>query len=465
MVMFASAALVAMLVLSASAQQGTIGIIVNEDLWPSVSSAVQGYAEDVQRIENRNVWICSGTFNENSSMEEMKDTLREQYENSQLEGVVLIGDLPIVMFDNSAVLSDEAPPSEFVCDLYFMDLDGSWSGSGGLFTSHTGNREAEIWVSRIIASVLTRYFDDEPTMVNDYFARVKSRMHGQDDIDPLYVIAGQYWAWNGLERENMGDLPYTTENTDAYRSTEDESASNRACGAQYMASLEEGREYAFVYSHSAWTSHAIGVSITDQRDRDFNLRFVNSFACFNADISRTNMCGAYALSKQGLVCVGSAKSGSMRPGSFGAYNEPLGEGRSFGDAFRLWFNDEGLRSIGWHYGMNLQGVGTLKVPKYDAVHIVPDNKRASVSAHQSHEVSVLVRGTSVEYSIPQLYHGTKVLIRMVTLQGKTVWTHVDASAQAGNNSIALKGASLLPGLYVCELCIGGVKKTISAVIR
>ncbi|GAG16751.1 unnamed protein product, partial [marine sediment metagenome] len=137
-----------------------------------------------------------------------------------------------------------------------------------------------------------------------------------------------------------------------------------SCGSQWSAAIVDGREYGFVYSHSSPTMHAIGFDISDQVSVDMDCRFYNSYACSNADFDRANMCGAYALADNGLVCVGSAKTGSMCPGSFRAYNKPLGAGDCFGEAFRKWFNEEGIFDVYWHYGMNLQGVGSLVLEKY-----------------------------------------------------------------------------------------------------
>jgi hypothetical protein len=235
-----------------------------------------------------------------------------------------------------------------------MDLNGSFSGSNGSYSNHSGSKEPEIWVSRVTASVLSS-FDDEVTMVNEYFGRVQKRMYGQDDMERLYVIAGQKSEWGGLEAENQGDMGYESGNIDTYTGS---------CGSQWGAALVEGREYGFVYSHSSPTSHAIGFSLSDQVSDDLDCRFYNSYACSNGDYERSNMCGGYALGDQGLICVGSAKTGSMIPGSFRAYNKPLGEGKCFGEAFKIWFAEEGIDNVYWHYGMNLQGAGSLNLFKY-----------------------------------------------------------------------------------------------------
>jgi hypothetical protein len=180
-------------------------------------------------------------------------------------------------------------------------------------------------------------------------------MHGQDPMERKYCIAGQNQHWSGLENENQGDMGYDEADITIHRGN---------CGTEWKNSLIEGQEYGFVYSHSGQTMHEIGFNISGQYSNDLDCRFFNSFACYNALITTANMCGAYATSNQGLICVGSSKSGSMCPGTFRAYNRPLGEGKSFGEAFLDWFNDEGIDNASWHYGMHLQGAGTLLLKPY-----------------------------------------------------------------------------------------------------
>ncbi len=314
-------------------------------MYSSIQNSISTYIADINSIEKKDVWLEKDNFDDTNTPQELKEALKAHYQDDNLEGAILIGDLPIAKYSMSGE----------TCDLYYMDLNGSWSGTGSTFSNHSGNKEGEIWISRITASVLESYFDDETTMVNEYFAKVTKRMHGQDPMERKYVIAGQKSEWGGLEAENQGDLGYDPSNIDKYTGS---------CGSQWGAALVDGREYGFVYSHSSATMHAIGYNISKQASDDMDCRFFNSYACSNALITRANMCGAYALADAGLICVGSSKSGSMCPGSFRAYNRPLGEGKSFGDAFLDWFNEEGIQNASWHYGMHLQGAGTLVLEKY-----------------------------------------------------------------------------------------------------
>jgi hypothetical protein len=99
---------------------GKVGIIVNKDLYSSIQSSLSTYIADLSSIENKEVWLDKDNFDDTDTPQELKDALKDHYQNDNLEGAILIGDLPIAKYS----LSNET------CDLYFMDLDGSWSGSG-----------------------------------------------------------------------------------------------------------------------------------------------------------------------------------------------------------------------------------------------------------------------------------------------------------------------------------------------
>jgi len=337
-----------------------IGVIVNKDLYPSIKTSVDQYVADLKSVQGKDVWLEKDNFTEVNTVAQLKDALKSHFQTDNLEGAVLIGDLPIPIYN----LDND----KFSCDHYYQDMNGTWTGSGNTFTNHTGDTKGEIWISRITASVLENYggFGNEIDIVNKYFGRVAKRMGGHDTQERTYVIAGMYWEWKGLEAENIGDLDYDSAKIDKYRSTADNSTSNNECGKKWLAAIVSGREYGYIYSHSSPTSHSVGVSIKTQRDSAINCRFYNSYACSNGDYEQANMVGAYALSDQGLVCVGSSKTGSMIPGSFRYYNRPLGAGKSFGESFLQWYNDKGINDKYWHYGMNLQGVGTLHLKPYSS---------------------------------------------------------------------------------------------------
>jgi hypothetical protein len=88
--------------------------------------------------------------------------------------------------------------------------------------------------------------------------------------------------------------------------------------------------------------------------------FYNFFACSFSRYTTGGYGGGAAVFNQdyGLASMGSTKTGSML--DFGYFYQPLGEGKTLGQAFRDWFtyicgNDVTFDELCWHYGMTLIG--------------------------------------------------------------------------------------------------------------
>ncbi len=350
--------------------EGKIGIVVNKDLYPKIAASITRYQEDLRRIEGKDTWLEATTFSDADNKKALRDTLRNHYNNDNLEGVVFVGDLPLCDFyeeDEPRGLKDIFP-----CDLYFMDLNGTFTPED-LPDTHSGNKSPEIWVSRIVTSVLTWVANrPEEEIVQIYFDRVHLRMYGQDSQVRRYVIGGMYGEWPSLESENRPYLGYNNNSIQTMRTYSD--STDPDFKIKWANALNSGKEYAYIYSHAGGLPyrHKFGYYVEDIYTDPTNCRFYNVYCCQNARFTTENMCGVYATEDQGLISVGSAKTGSMRPGTYRAYNEPLGRGYSFGESFKNWFNREGIYDLHWHYGMTMQGVGTLRLAPYRS----PNDNRA-----------------------------------------------------------------------------------------
>lgn len=365
--------------------EAQIGIIVNKNLYPFVNRSVDNYIKDLGAIEGHEVWTNRDDFSNDNNIEGMKGQIQEWYTENDIEGVILIGDLPIAEYETENDFGKYGY-AKFPCDLYFMDLDGQWldnvqdggwSGNAktGVFDDHQGNREMEIWVSRISASILNG-LGDEQAIINRYFDRVRDRMRGNDPLPSkaLHFCNDQEWPgcydWGGY-----GTLGYASGEITDYRRT-------FATGFQdtpenWKNALREGVEYAAIFEHSSASSHSLTgggfysdtyLSMAREPEGITNARFYNLFACSNSRYtSYNNLGGLYALGQNGLLSIGSTKTGAML--GYEYFNRPLSQDSTFGEAFRQWVNDYviGYWSQGmveWHYGMCLQGVGNLKLSKY-----------------------------------------------------------------------------------------------------
>ncbi len=125
------------------------------------------------------------------------------------------------------------------------------------------------------------------------------------------------------------------------------------------------------YDRGAW------VLSQDVQDRDPPVLFYNLFACGPGRFTDENyLAGAYIFhTSSGLITVASSKSGSML--NFADFTQPLSEGKSIGEAFRLWFDAQAPYlqwEKEWYYGMVVFGDPTLRIPTYIQMQVTkPEN--------------------------------------------------------------------------------------------
>jgi hypothetical protein len=354
-----------------------IGIFVNKDLYPEVQDSVQQYIAELH-MRGHQTWLNT-SYDATHSINSLRNYLKTLYIYYDLEGAIFIGDLPIAEYEVEDDFNKYGYRT-FPIDLYYMDLDGTWLDEAldgdwgghaqtGIFDGHAdgyGDREVEIWISRITASAVPGLGSEEE-VVQDYFDRLKIWMDGDDTIDHHLLIFGNDEEWPSTEAwGGAGLLGFGLGETETYfRSDEDDTEIN------WMEALRAGQKYALITEHSSPTYHAMLYGFSNKEYLNMSLtgdvsntRFYNLFACSNSRYTVPNFLGGlYALGHSGLVSIGSTKTGAML--DFDTYNTRLGLGDTYGEAFKHWLNAYVLagsvpdRKISWHYGMTLAGVGAL----------------------------------------------------------------------------------------------------------
>jgi hypothetical protein len=383
-----------------------IGLIINKDLYPSVREEIQALANDINTIEGESIWIDSTTYNEENSAEDLRYHLFNMYYAVNLEGCIFIGNLPIATYELYEIdrIDDSDTNnidtiweySSFPADLYFMDVNGQWNdnqhngdwdgwANTGFYDEHVdgywGNIQADIWVSRIIPGKIPG-LGDEVTILKDYLKRVQNRMYGIDGMTETALLCGydqgdRSWpSWLSMAAPEL--LEYGEDERTVYNRGNPD-PDNRDSRANWLKGLRKGYEYGIIFEHSLATSHGgmLGffsnwtyMNMAEEEAGISNVRFYNLFACSNTRYTVDNFLGGlYAFGHHGLLAVGSTKTGSMLRMDY--YNTYLGEDANcFGKAFKRWFNTHVLTNrtdskISWSYGMNLLGVGTLKLRRYE----------------------------------------------------------------------------------------------------
>jgi hypothetical protein len=327
-----------------------VEVVVNAAIYPDLTSELTQYTSDL---------VAAGWSVRIDTMRGTRaPALRSLLQSvTDIKGTVLVGELPIAWY-----YSDwgGGSPEEFPCDLYFADLDGTWTDSNndGLFDGHTGNVAPEIWVGRLYTRPLT--WDDEVRLLKHYF--YKNHLYRTGGL----VLPDRGLCFNDEDWPGNGNCGLTA----IYPSvTVIEDGTTTA--ANYRTQLLNGFEWIHVMAHSsAW-----GSTFKDQSGNYtgtvFNCEmyalqphchFYDLFCCSGARFTEEDYSAGWMVFNDdwGLFAVGSTKTGSMLPGTFGDYYTPISNGSCVGDAFKSWFINDGESSPDWHYGLALIGDPTLK---------------------------------------------------------------------------------------------------------
>jgi len=377
-----------------------IDIFVNEDLYPQIESVLDTFLFDL-RLDGYGVNLYTAL--ETQSPNSLRDTLYNHWQNQEIEGVILIGDLTVPWYE----MDEPWDPYNFVtfpCDLYFMDLDGTWGDSDydGIFDSHTNpDYYADIWVGRLYASTMTDYGADEVSILQNYFR--KNHQYRIGDLrltDHALAFIDNDWNTSGWGNDVALAFPNTNAITDIYETSRQNYINNVAevADSQY--------EHVLICSHSSPYAHYIYYNedsyqlFHNEEIESYMMQALsyNLFACSNARfIEYNNMGGWYIYETEyGLLSVGSTKTGSML--CFEDYYWPLGSGASYGQAFLSWTQTDiescaGSSSRGWFYGMCIQGDPTLKVARFQEPIVYCDYIPGDINGDGN------VLGSDVTYSV------------------------------------------------------------------
>jgi hypothetical protein len=221
----------------------TLSILVDADLYPSITNSVDQYLDDLL-IEGYCVSLdtLSGGF-----PEEIKTWVLQQYDAGS-RGVVFVGDITAAW----AEIGDEV----FPCDLFYMDLDGSWvdTNDDGVYDEHTagdGDMDPEIYVGRIDAYTLD--YDTEATMVNEYLEKVHA-----------YRVGALVQPWRGLEyvEEDWYDMDVFLRDVYGAAVARFDSGFDTTA-MDYLTQLSLGQHFVQVCAHSYSGGHHFGTRPTE----------------------------------------------------------------------------------------------------------------------------------------------------------------------------------------------------------
>jgi hypothetical protein len=451
----------------ASRFSNRIDFFVEETLVSVLQQSLDTLAADlVDDTTDVAIFSVGGT-----SAESLKALLAAEYQTG-MTSAVLVGDLPIAWFQmiddfNSQGANDGY--EEFPCDLFFMDLDGTWKdslvrldtldslvpGSDSIYDVHEGDLTPEIAVSRLPASAI----GDAESLLVSYFDKSHRYRNGQLPVpDRALVYVDDDWErWAAEWDSNVGLLYHDRVFISDPETTRIADYEPRIDSADY--------QWVALMSHSWPGGHAMKYDSGANWDYfyatwipalDPQANFYNLFACSNVRFVEDGYCGGCYVfqTSAGLGAIGSTKTGSML--RFGDFYSPLGQDGTLGEAFREWFDailEDGWTPSerSWFYGMCLVGDGTLKprvsttgIAETDASPLAPTAIRLLANPARNR--------VSFEFSLTQ---PAQCRVILIDLAGRTIATISQGAFSTGTHSLSTDVRSLPAGVYFLSVNTGG----------
>ncbi|MDH4283651.1 MAG: hypothetical protein OEV36_13430 [Myxococcales bacterium] len=325
-------------------------IVVESSLYAPLQARLAQYAEAIEaegfdvRVEP---WL-PGT------VDDLKTLLFEYVDLDDIEGALLIGDLPAAWYEQVAFDWFESFPT----DLYLQNRDAVWTDEdgNGVFDTH----------SDLVVDIYTSRLNGTPAQLQDYFARV-AYYHR---VGPLVDVSGFIFIdddWSHANTEGAFDLARLYSRVEIVKEKTDSTLD------VYLAKLTgDGTEFTYQWMHSApaflsirhinesnQTTYGILRNIAQY---NFKGSFFNLFNCSAARFTDPHPTVAqdYVVgSDYGLAIIGSTKTGAVN--SPHVFHESLVLGKRWGEAYEQWFNEVGKRSDQWNLGIVLMGDPLLRL--------------------------------------------------------------------------------------------------------
>ncbi len=339
--------------------KGDLLVFINDSIYESVKDSIDQYVLDVARD---GYWATIYTASGGTPAE-----LRSYIIGKSPKGVLFVGVLPVAWFEMDDDFHDHH--SEFPCDLFYMDTNGTWSDpdGDGRYSEVTGAVQPEIWVGRIWTPTNN---GNDTNLINDYFERNHKFRLGQlgHSYSSLAYVDDDWQGFDDCEMDELFPSSQITKYTNPDTTDAD----------LYKAEVNSLRSWVQLCAHSSPLSHSLRVpsegtteyiSYTYFKDTNPpNAHFYNLFCCGPGRFTTNDyLAGWYVFDKigggknNGLAAIASAKSGSML--MFADFYRPMGQGKEIGEAFVEWWNVHGtshdLGERRWYYGLTLLGDPTL----------------------------------------------------------------------------------------------------------
>lgn len=229
--------------LSKNATNADVSILVDDALYPLIETELNQYVSDIE-ADGHTVFVTTVS---GGTPEDIKSWVNDRY-TAGSEGFVFIGDVIAAWA--------EVEGSQFPCDLFYMDVDGSWTDTNGdgiydLHAAGPGDMAPEVFIGRLYAHSLT--YDTEANLINDYLGKAHAYRQYQLS-EPWRALEYVDEDWNDMA-VNM-DLVYDDSVT-----RYDMGYFTR--GADYLNQMDLGHQFVTVCAHSYSGGHHFGTRPTE----------------------------------------------------------------------------------------------------------------------------------------------------------------------------------------------------------
>ena len=451
---------------SASASSSVITrvlILVNETLYANqdAKGKIDRYCTDIGNAFNCTVEV---EVTEGGEPSDIRGLIKGYYESGGLDGVTIIGDQPVQWYD---IKNPRFDPGSFACDLYYMDLDGSWEdiNSQDEYTWHVdgnGDIEPEVFCARIHLSAMSD-FGDEVELLSTYLDKDHEYWLG-NMVLPQKGAAFIQETWVPWADQNTVHYIYGDSNSDLFKTQ------SSADATAYINNGLKG-DYSFIHlwCHSGVHGHSFdwGGSINDVElyEIESNPIGYGIDACHIGawpEGDGSYLSGAYVFnkSKRALTILSGTRSGQSIGSDGKVFFEELGENICFGKAFKDWMEEYFTRKKGnndyvddyetkaWNYGYVIIGDPMVCFKEIPTA-IEQDN-----TFSYKHEFSCKLTNRNVikiSYTLPSARF---VSLKLYTMAGRSVAALVNGFQNKGHHYINFRSNSIADGLYIMGLDAG-----------
>jgi hypothetical protein len=318
-------------------QKELIAVYVDKETYQELNSQIDRYKEDIMtdlssEYKHVDVKIISENFDDPNTL---KSNIKSLYKDNNLVGVVLVGNMPLAIFEYE---NCETEPCHHPVDYYYMDFDSKFmdtNNNGRLNVEKydfNSDHLAEIWVGRIKPPVNDK--DEYISLLSDYFNRNHNyrtgKLKSNGKLLSVNFIEGKEKAKRFVEQSGI----WNPKNTNEYKLI-DSGISKQ----DYMTELK--KDYLLVYGmmhgnvHGQEIKENTGIYYSDIKTEKPNGFFYIFDSCKIGNIEEeNNIASWYIFSGNGLA-IRAFNTPVLSGGDRFPIILPLSQGVTFGDSYRI----------------------------------------------------------------------------------------------------------------------------------